>query len=275
MLYKNIEWKNYHGVLIPKTAAHIEVNLSNNEQQELLKQSKAYFLRYVSKWDIDVKSGFWYIIKDKNENLEQYKSKIRNQIKKGLKNCLVKKVTKELISRHGYIIYKNAFKNYNTTMPTMDENTFKRNILNSTCDFFAVYEMERERIIAYSQNIIENNSINYSTIKFDPAYLKLYPSYALFYEMNRYYLNEQKKLYVNDGAKSISHDTNIQEFLENKFNFRKAYCKLEIVYRFDIKMLVFILYPFKQIIFKINNKIFKKLSVLLRHEEIRRSYENN
>jgi len=275
MLYKNIEWKNYHGVLIPKTAAHIEVNLSNNEQQELLKQSKAYFLRYVSKWDIDVKSGFWYIIKDKNENLEQYKSKIRNQIKKGLKNCLVKKVTKELISRHGYIIYKNAFKNYNTTMPTMDENTFKRNILNSTCDFFAVYEMERERIIAYSQNIIENNSINYSTIKFDPAYLKLYPSYALFYEMNRYYLNEQKKLYVNDGAKSISHDTNIQEFLENKFNFRKAYCKLEIVYRFDIKMLVFILYPFKQIIFKINNKIFKKLSVLLRHEEIRRSYEDN
>ena len=167
------------------------------------------------------------------------------------------------------------FKNYNTTMPTMDENTFKRNILHSTCDFFAVYEMERERIIAYSQNIIENNSINYSTIKFDPAYLKLYPSYALFYEMNRYYLNEQKKLYVNDGAKSISHDTNIQEFLENKFNFRKAYCKLEIVYRFDIKMLVFILYPFKQIIFKINNKIFKKLSVLLRHEEIRRSYENN
>jgi hypothetical protein len=125
MLYKNIEWKNYHGVLIPKAVAHIEVNLSNNEQQELLKQSKAYFLRYVSKWDIDVKSGFWYIIKDKNENLEQYKSKIRNQIKKGLKNCLVKKVTKELISHHGYIIYKNAF---------------KRNILNSTCDFFAVCE---------------------------------------------------------------------------------------------------------------------------------------
>jgi len=196
MLYKNIEWKNYHGVLIPKTAAHIEVNLSNNEQQELLKQSKAYFLRYVSKWDIDVKSGFWYIIKDKNENLEQYKSKIRNQIKKGLKNCLVKKVGKEFISRHGYLVYKNAFKNYNTTMPTMDENTFKRNILHSTCDFFAVYEMERERIIAYSQNIIENNSNNYSTIKFDPAYLKLYPSYALFYEMNRYYLNEQKKLSV-------------------------------------------------------------------------------
>jgi hypothetical protein len=128
-------------------------------------------------------------------------------------------------------------------------------------------------MIAYSQNFIENNSINYSTIKFDPTYLKLYPSYALFYEMNRYYLNEQKNLYVNDGAKSISHDTNIQEFLEKKFNFRKAYCKLEIVYRFDIKILVSILYPFKQFIFNINNKIFKKLSVLLRHEEIRRSYE--
>ena len=31
--------------------------------------------------------------------------------------------------------------------------------------------------------------------------------------MNRYYLNEQKFKYVNDGAKSMSHDTNIQTFL--------------------------------------------------------------
>jgi hypothetical protein len=51
-------------------------------------------------------------------------------------------------------------------------------------------------MIAYSQNIIENNSINYSTVKFDPTCLRLYLSYALFYEMNRYYLNEQKKLSV-------------------------------------------------------------------------------
>jgi hypothetical protein len=91
MNYKNIEWNNYHGALIPKTAPHIEVDLSSQEQQELLSQSKAYFLRYVSKWDTDKQSEFWYIIKDRDENLEQYKSKIRNQIKKGLKNCIVKK----------------------------------------------------------------------------------------------------------------------------------------------------------------------------------------
>ena len=50
------------------------------------------------------------------------------------------------------------------------------------------------KMIAYNQNIIENNSINYSTVKFDATCLKLYLSYVLFYEMNRYYLNEQKKI---------------------------------------------------------------------------------
>jgi hypothetical protein len=41
-------------------------------------------------------------------------------------------------------VYKKALENYNTTMPSIDKNIFKRNILNSTCDFFAVYEMGGE-----------------------------------------------------------------------------------------------------------------------------------
>ena len=32
---------------------------------------------------------------------------------------------------------------------------------------------------------------DYSTIKFDPDYLSYYPSYALFFTMNQYYLNEK------------------------------------------------------------------------------------
>ena len=125
-----------------------------------------------------------------------------------------------------------------------NKETFQNEIL--TCenyDFWAVYDLEGV-LIAYSQNLIENNSINYSTIKFHPKYLKLYPSYALFFEMNQYYLNENNFLYVNDGARSISHDTNIQTFLIDKFIFRKAYCKLHIVYRRDIALAVKVLYLF-------------------------------
>ena len=147
---------------------------------------------------------------------------------------------------------------------------------NNHYDYFAVYsrlENDENKMIAYSSNLIEDKSCNYKTIKFDPDYLSLYPSYALIHEMNKYYLNELSLDFVNDGARSISHDTNIQSYLIQKFDFRQAFCKLNIIYRWDIELLIKILFPFKNIIKKYNNKITNKLSVLLLQEEIKRSYE--
>jgi len=273
MIYKNIAWKYYHGALLPQTAPHIKIELSKEEEQELLRLSKAYFLRYVSDWDKEEESQFWYVIKDHEEDLEQYKSKIRNQIKRGLKNCIVKKVLKDEIANHGYEVYRSASNSYNTNLMPPNKETFQNEILTyEHYDFWAVYNLEGA-LIAYSQNVIEDNSINYSTIKFHPEYLKLYPSYALFFIMNQYYLNEKNFLYVNDGAKSISHDTNIQTFLIDKFKFRKAYCKLHIGYRWDIGLAVKVLYLFKSFMPKVNHKVFNKISVLLNQEEIRRSFE--
>ena len=50
---------------------------------------------------------------------------------------------------------------------------------------------------------------------------------SLIRSLIKQYLNENNFRYVNDGAKSMSHDTNIQEFLIKKFKFRKAYCQLQ------------------------------------------------
>jgi len=275
--YKGVSWRNYHYALIPATPPHIEINLNEAEAKELLKISGAYFVRWASKWDIKQKTEFWYIIKDVEENLEQYSSNKRRQIRKGLKNCIVKKVDNTTIANDGYEVYKSAFLSYKKNyLPLLSYEEFKKNILNATkCDFWAVYEREGGKMIAYSQNIIDDNSVTYSTIKFHPDYLKLYSSNALFFKMNEYYLNEKKYRYVSDGARSISHDTNIQEYLEYKFNFRKAYCKLHVVYRWDIKIVVNMLYPFRNLIYKLNNKlnnkIYHKLAVLLKQEEIRKS----
>ena len=51
-------------------------------------------------------------------------------------------------------------------------------------------------------------------MKADPQYLNsTYPYYGLIFEMNRYYLDELKLVYVNDGVKSITGHSNIQTFL--------------------------------------------------------------
>lgn len=273
MQFKGTEWKKYHGALLFGRAPHISIELTKDDKIKLLDKSKAYFLRWISEWDTR-ESEFWYVIKDSFGGMEELSSNTRSKVRRGLKQCIVKKVSKEIIANEGYDVYHHAFDNYNTYIKPTNREIFKQNILNcSTCEFWAVYTNDEDKMIAYSQNFIEDNSVNYATIKFHPSYLKLYPSYALFYEMNHYYLEDKNFLYVNDGARSISHDTNIQNFLIQKFKFRKAYCRLNIVYRKDIAVMVKLLYPLKSIISKLNFPVTNKIMVLLKQEGIRRSFE--
>ena len=139
--------------------------------------------------------------------------------------------------------------------------------------FWGLFSSDENLLIGYAQNIIKGGVAQYSIVKLDPDYLYLYGSYRLFYDMNSYYLNEQKFNYVSDGARSLSHETNIQEFLVKKFKFRKAYCRLNIVYRWDIGLLIKMVYPFKKLIDKQNYQYLKKISVLLQQEMIRRSFD--
>lgn len=272
--YKGIEWYYYQGALLPSTPPHIEIILTREEQKELLKLSKARFLRYTNEWDRDG-SEFWYIIKDIPEGLETYKSKIRYQIKKGLEACYSKKVDATFLAQHAYEVYKEAFANYKGTHTISSEKSFSENFLKEDYknkDFFGLFLKEDNKLIGYAKNIINKDIAQYSIVKLHPRYLHYYGSYSLFYEMNEFYLNEKAFTYVSDGARSLSHDTNIQEFLIKKFKFRKAYCRLNVVYRWDVGMVVKFLYPFKKLIGKQRHKLFKKLFVLMKQEEIRRSF---
>ena len=141
-------------------------------------------------------------------------------------------------------------------------------------DFWVVYENETDQVIAYTRNKIEYNQCELCTTKFHPKFQrKFYHSEALFYSMNEYYLQEMNFDYINDGARSISHETNIQEFLIKKFKFRKAYCKLNIIYNSRIGFLVKFLYSFRLPLKLLNFGPFIKLNILLNQEKIIRSYD--
>ena len=91
--------------------------------------------------------------------------------------------------------------------------------------------------------------------------------------MNKYYLQDKGFKYVHDGARSISHDTSIHTFLVKKFKFRKAYCHLHVIYKREVKLAVTVLYPFRNILKKLDQNIINKISVLLKQEEIRKSFD--
>lgn len=269
--YKGIKWYFYQGALLPRVPPHKEIVLTREEERELLKKSKALFIRYTSEWDRD-ESEFWYVIKDNFDGMNELSGNSRSKVRRGEKRNYVKRVDAKYIYQYGYNVYVSAFKYYCTFTKPLEEKEFQEHIKESY-EYWAVFDRDSDMLVAYSENFIEDNMCHYSTIKFHPSYLKNYTSYLLTYEMNQYYLNEIGLDYVNDGARSISHDTNVQSYFMDKFKFRKAFVKLHIAYRGDIGLAVKLLYPFRSIIQKIGHSLTDKILVILNQEEIRRSFE--
>ena len=91
---------------------------------------------------------------------------------------------------------------------------------------------------------------------------------ALIASYLNYYAEDIKKgKYISNGTRNIIHETNFNEDLCKKYGFRKAYCKLNIKYRFPIGIFVRILFPLRK---KINNetKIGNLILSVLKMEEI-------
>ena len=226
---------------------------------------------------VGLRTEWWYLVRDKNIDLNEFDSKRRLEIKNGIKKCIVKKVDAEYIANNGYEVYKSAYAFYDTFQKPVGCEEFYERMMsrkdNLVFDFWAAFDKTDNNIIAYFMNRLQPDCCVYSTAKFKPDFLKLGAHQALIYEMTNYYLNEFGLKYVCHGARSISHKTNVQKFLIDKLHFRKAFCKLNVVYNPIVKIIAHILYPFRNLISKINTDVTKKITVLLLQEKIRRSFK--
>ncbi len=222
IIRRGLEWIPYHGALVPDAAPHLELDLGAQDVQFLLKESGAWFLRWSSHFDMDKETAYWHVIKDGPCSLEKLSKNTRNQVRKGLKSCTVGRLQLTDLTTSGYAVYRRAMESYNTDLEILTPREFQDQLAGLTQDdtyeFWGVHDLRGE-LIAYAQNKIQNDSCNYQVIKLDPSHLKLYSSYALIFQMNDHYLNERKMLYINDGARSIRHDTGVQDFLIQKFKF--------------------------------------------------------
>ena len=263
------KWKKYNGALIPELPPHMENNVNIVALKKMLTKENAFFARWISDFDRKKKSDFWHIINDKPLELNDYSINTRSKIRRGFKELDVKRINKQELLKYGYSVYIAAFKRYKTINKPMSHNQYLKYIqeLDDLWEYWGVYHKKDNLLIAYSQNKVVHNQCYYSTIKFHVDYLRKYPSYVLYYTMNSYYLKQRKVSYVNEGTRSILHETNVQSFLIEKFKFRKAYCNLHIQYHPLINIFVFILYPFRRLIIRSNNKFLRKVGVVLIQEQ--------
>ncbi|MBT7895680.1 MAG: hypothetical protein HN564_01670 [Flavobacteriales bacterium] len=264
-------WRKYHGALIPWKPPHLDLGFSRNDIQTQISKHNAFFARWTTNFDSRKQSVFWYIINDKSIDISDYSANTRSKINRGFKKLTVRKISKSELLKDGYSVYKNALKRYNFILNVLSNKQFISEIenLDENWDLWGVYTLNTNKLVAYSLNRLVDDYCDYSTIKFDPSFLKNYSSYVLYYSMNKYYLNDKNFQYVNNGTRSVSHQTNIHDFLIDKFKFRKAYCKMEVAYSPLLKFFVKYLFFMRHIISFIPLNIFRKLYVILHQENIK------
>lgn len=269
----SLKWRYHQGALLPLTPPHKFSNFFAGDAKKLLKEKGGYFLRWESSFDTETEAPWWHVIKSEKEAIDTLSSNTRSKVRRGLKKYECQVISKEKVLAEGYEVYSEAYQRYDTFEPMLSQLDFQRGIeeLPEETEFFGVIEKGSNNLVAFSENYVEEGACFYLTIWFHPAHLRKYSSYALFHEMNKHYLNERELQYVSDGARSLSHDTNIHDFLIDKFGFRKAYSNLNVVYSPLIKLVTKSLYPFKNIIRRVPLNSAKKVYVLLEQEHIWRA----
>lgn len=201
--------------------------------------------------------------------MDELSTKTRNQIRRAQNTLNINIIDKNKLLNEGYEVHKAALENYKVKAEIPSRENFINRINNCGNDyqFWGCSDKSTDKLVAFSINHIYDNQCNYETFKALPAYLKgYYPFYGLLFEMNRYYLQELKLKYVCDGARSITNHSNIQPFLEDKFKFRKAYCKLHIEYSWWMKIGILLLYPIRKNIPANKIRLVLKMEAMARGE---------
>jgi len=259
-----------HGSILPYSLPHRGFPITAAQASALVRERKAYLMRWESGFDDAAEGAWWHLIKDSDPALSALSPKTRNQVKKGLRSCRVEGCDRSLIMEKGYPVYASAYERYETFERKFSRDEFSSAVhaMPSDIEFWGVFD-DNGALVGFGENIVDGNACFYSTMWFTPEALKNYASYAMIHCMNTHYLEERGFRFVSDGARSISHDTGIHQFLEQKFGFRKAYCRLNVVYSPLVGAVVAGAFPLRRQLGGLIRS--SRFDVLMRQEELRRA----
>lgn len=234
-------------------APHKEPQLKEAEWKALLKQG-GLLVRNTYNFDCQEETSFWNLIKDHYGGLDELSGNTRKKVRRSLEKIEFRKVDNGFIKSQGYPILKASFEDYPVQDRIMTQKTFDNYMdecWKRDFDYWGLFDYNDDRFVGFFTVMLWHDACEYGLVAVMPEYKRestAYPYYGLFHTMNQYYLQERGFRYVTDGTRSITEHSQIQDFLIEKFRFRKSYCKLAVHYQWWMKIAVKMLYPFRKII---------------------------
>ena len=270
-------WSYYNHAAVPTVAPDEAVNLSPIEDKSIWNISGGFPLlsRWTTDFDCGCETNFWYVIKDTPFDISSLKAKRRYVINKGIKNFIVKEINplehKETlfeIQRDAYAVYPKKYRpQVNREAVLKDIESWNKYVV------FGAFFRETEELVGYALMVErDGRCVDFKALKVKPDFEKYSVNAALVEGMlQRYQSFLSEGGYICDGSRNVNHETAFQDYLEKTFGFRKAYCKLHIVYNPKVEWIIKILFVFRKVLLKLDTiKIVHQINGVLRMEEIRR-----
>lgn len=266
-------WKYYNHAAIPTSAPHESPNLTPIEDGSIFRRldGTPLLARWTSDWDCGYETEWWYVIKDSPFDISALKSKRRYEINKGKRNFEVCQINPNDYIQDMISVAKDALSGWpEKYRPTVDESKFRLTDWNQWT-VFGAFSLETKELCGYAQLQDFGSYVEFNILRVSPSAERLGINAAIVAGILENYDSRLGKngFYINDGSRSIRHETAFQDYLEKYFGFRKAYCKLNLKYRNGFGVLVKALYPFRAII-KTDSGLGSQIAGILKLESIAR-----
>jgi hypothetical protein len=221
-----ITWRRYRSALVPADPTQPFVQVERGAMGAAVHDAHVPFAR----WSTDPTSAetqWWHVVCSHFAQAD-LSSKTRGRVRRALAGGGVRRLSPEWLATNGYPCYLAAFQRYRGATPT-PEAEFRAELLaqaDAPVEIWGAFE--GEDLVAYVRIVIEADRAAFSSMKITPAARRGFGGYALLSVVLQDLVAE-RGVSVQNGARPVNHETEIQDFLL-KFGFERRYGRLEIVY---------------------------------------------
>jgi len=274
---EGVDWYDYSSFMVPAYLPHCCPEITPKMATDVVRISGKPFARWDHGFGKTRHSPWWYVVRKGSWSLDQCSANTRSKVRRGRKHLYARQLAADEVLQFGYDVCLKAQKRYEKTGFVHPWQVYEKKIqaanqMKGVLEFFGVFS--DDRLVAYSENYIQNKAAFWESIWYDPEFLPKYSSYVLIDAMLNNYLNDRKFAYVSDGCRSIYHRTYIQDYL-SKFGFTKEYAILNVVYSCKFKAVINMAYPFRDILWFLSQHFISdfldKTGAIIRQEYIRRA----
>lgn len=275
---RDCEFYIYQHCLMTKSSPNVVVD--EYKIKEVFKKSSAWLVRFITIFDIDEATDWWYCIKDDDYDLATLKAKQRYEINKGRKNFFVKIINPYDYDESIYTVDEKKFqeypKSYRPTVKMSGNKYLTADRVENGSVWFGLFDLKDGNLCGYAVvKEIDYNCVNLDVVAIFPETFKRNSSAALVDGILTYYKEKPERYFICDGSRNVRHITNYQDFLCSTFGFRKAYCRLKIIYKLWMKIALLAMRPFKNLLLKSNIPVLYNIGSILRMDEYAKSSQRS